>query len=1775
MNTAELDSYSLDDAVKFNKDLNPRLWHKQRMRPDVRAKLLEIAADFKQSLGLTDLEVKDITVSGSNAGFTYTPHSDIDLHLVVDIPQADISDVYRELFDAKKYQYNAEHNITIGGYDVELYVENANQPPVSQGVYSIVQDDWINIPKRKRSTVNDDAVRSKYADIKHRIQSAVDSRDHDKISAMAAKIKKMRTAGLASSGEMGPENLAYKMLRSQGYIKKLYDAKTAARDLELSLNERRKKKKRVRYGYGGYWMPGFSFGDGGGGESIREVSVTPDGVSPSTKMFLEQDSAQDINILKSFAKYVGSELGLAKMPKIIVKRKPDWAEQNGSFGQYVPELNQLTLSLHGRHIVDVLRTLAHELTHAHQQQTTGIPDNGGETGSDFENEANARAGEFMRHFADAHPEYFDTRTLEEGLIKNAGAAVALAAAMAMTPAQAQQYLPQDQQQQVQQQGQLSTMQILNIARTIHSLKHNVTRAGAEEEINQEIKNYLRAQQGDAGAQNLSRLWQLQQRQQQRQQPQQQPWTGNQYQREDIAEASGYIPTAAEKNDPRYVMALSPDVQPGATGKNANKMALKTDAQGRPALLMKTANLREGRMPQPSQGPGKYRDLNEPLGPETPPTMPAGTVRIDVSDMYDWYKLGQHISNMKGLGKHDFGAGPPSSVISFGDEETEHKFIKDLKATGLDVTDIDPKDPKQPAGMRKIKTDPTYNVSEAFDQPYPIKWEKSEYGDYDALATLDDGAHLSIMFEHTTPYEVAVSFWRNNSQEVTGEGDAQRIFATVLAAIQQFLKQEQPANISFSAVKEDDPTGSRSKLYNKLVQRYAANWGYQSRSFDHDDKVEFELTKIRQNVDEDELVESLRQEFALLEDEFLGEIKMTGKNLRAEAAQTGALAGMEFEMIVPNIETDVEPEYEPDYDQDQRARSFSDVRDFFHDSDYNSRRDADRLMEELTGEYEEWVQEQIDESWGNDGIDYIRDFVEVNDLFDRDEAMSQARDEVMTANPDLPPESEDFQKLLSARLDELQEQFVLEVFEDQGRIYNDAFEAFAEEQREEYDERSFLDDKYPTMSDIQNNFDISWPYYYDINDGQDGEMDIDQVADDFSNSIGKPVNASRSYHGARREAGHYVVEPDGSLEGDNPGDGGLEFVSPPMPIDEMLSDLNKVKAWAKREGCYTNDSTGLHINISVPDYSLEKLDYVKLALLMGDEYVLELFGRSGNTYAKAATDKIRTALRKNPDLAPIMMDKMRDHMTDLATKAIHSGTTDKYTSINTKTGYIEFRSPGGDWLDANFDKIENTLLRFTVALSAAIDPQAYRQEYLKKLYKLLESSQEKGGVDVVQLFSNYSAGELDKAALIRQVRQKQLARNVEKGKVTGKMWWDVARPGYFASVEVVAASKEEAIEKGKQEYPDWRNARDITATPLRPYVEPQTPEAAGLTLNGRPSNPDGNWIIVDRRAPTTPVYRFMASGNNDALLVLRQWIEANRGSGVEWNFAPDANQRLGQPGPQPTQGQGGNWGIWIVPSDRFARVPNTIVADNVLRRFPSQAAAMAFLERTREENPQMRTDIEVREIPADYQVASTPAAPAVNRNTLTPTGPGPWEVFRISDGSSVAELGQTNRMSAEVEARRVIDQRREAPELYGVRTRAGTDAAQGGIVDTANETTWNIVNTTTGETIGSVTAPDQRSADSAAERFIYQYTQTTGYDEDDDYEVRLAQPATAPRTLTTPGRPQQQFTGEWKIVTPDGREIHRFGGIGNAQSDANRIAIQWLQSNPRHMQAGVEVLPVMG
>ena len=409
MNILELDSYNLADAVKFNDQLNPKLWGAdEHLLPEVREKLLAIADEFREFLGVNDLQLKDITISGSNAAYTYTPHSDIDLHLVVDLPEADRNEVYRELFDAKEYVFNDMHDIKIGGYDVELYVQDANKTHHSQGIYSVVNNDWVDVPKRRRTEIDDVSTRSKYEDLAQRIDAAIASDSYKQMSSLTGKICDMRQAGLDEHGEFGPENLAFKMLRSQGKIKQLHDARNAARDQELSLRERGRHKPVFRYGFG---RPNMEDLDVDGvmmtrpssmsSESVEE-DLDVDGVMMTRPTNCSSESAGDTesdeSILKDFIDFCSKELKLEQLPTIKLRKDPQWPVVHKTFGRYINDRHLLEVAWGHRHIMDVLRTVAHELTHRHQHERDGdrVDNTAGETGSPWGNEANARAGILMR-----------------------------------------------------------------------------------------------------------------------------------------------------------------------------------------------------------------------------------------------------------------------------------------------------------------------------------------------------------------------------------------------------------------------------------------------------------------------------------------------------------------------------------------------------------------------------------------------------------------------------------------------------------------------------------------------------------------------------------------------------------------------------------------------------------------------------------------------------------------------------------------------------------------------------------------------------------------------------------------------------------------------------------------------------------------------------------------------------------------------------------------------------------------------------------------------------------------------------------------------------------------------------------------------------------------------------------------------------------------------------------------------------------------------------------
>jgi hypothetical protein len=552
--------------------------------------------------------------------------------------------------------------------------------------------------------------------------------------------------------------------------------------------------------------------------------------------------------------------------------------------------------------------------------------------------------------------------------------------------------------------------------------------------------------------------------------------------------------------------------------------------------------------------------------------------------------------------------------------------------------------------------------------------------------------------------------------------------------------------------------------------------------------------------------------ALKEAEIIDEVSMSPSSLEAFANSPeaeGMLIGIEFEMCVPNASTgDDEPEWEYDWEANESAYDINEIINFFRNGDFSNmgRSDAERARNDLWEEYLDWSYEAanryIDDN--SDELDgKIRERLE--DEVSREEAEEEARTRWAEANPDEDADSDEASaeirditsQIIEDRLDELMQ-------DTSGSEYQYAYDQARQEMEDDFrsggdgDESAWLSDiGVGDMQDASRQWNFDWPHMYDANEGG-GDADVDQVADDFSAHTGYSARGYTNYHSGSRsqqqEQGYFIIEPDGSIDTDTGNDAGLEFISPAMPLKDGLAMIKKVKDWASAAGCYTNKSTGLHMNISVPNMTVENLDYVKLALFLGDEYVLSEFNRSYNSYAKSAMKIVKEKIQQNPENATALLAKMKEHVNAAASKLVHSGITQKYTSINTKDKYVEFRGPGGDYLDQDIPKLLNTALRAAQALRIATDDGAYKQEYAKKLYKLISPEGEwTDPNNSVALFSRYALGQINKSELVNNVRQAQVARKEKKGEE--QQYWVMNKDGSGGKQMVFATSSTEAIIKG--------------------------------------------------------------------------------------------------------------------------------------------------------------------------------------------------------------------------------------------------------------------------------------------------------------------------------------------------------------------------------------------
>jgi hypothetical protein len=221
--------------VVYHDTLNPKLWDNNQLITEVRYKLMAIAMHFAKFLNVPELNLRDVTISGSNAAYGYADSSDLDLHLVVNMP-ADHPEL-AELYSAKKNEYNYTHDITIKGIDVELYVQDVQQPHRSAGIYSLLKDTWVSKPKHQPPTIKDQDVTKKARNYSARINAAMRSNDLNKCKETMAEIRKLRQSGLEQGGEYSVENLAFKLLRARGKIDKFRRFMNKLQSAELSLGE--------------------------------------------------------------------------------------------------------------------------------------------------------------------------------------------------------------------------------------------------------------------------------------------------------------------------------------------------------------------------------------------------------------------------------------------------------------------------------------------------------------------------------------------------------------------------------------------------------------------------------------------------------------------------------------------------------------------------------------------------------------------------------------------------------------------------------------------------------------------------------------------------------------------------------------------------------------------------------------------------------------------------------------------------------------------------------------------------------------------------------------------------------------------------------------------------------------------------------------------------------------------------------------------------------------------------------------------------------------------------------------------------------------------------------------------------------------------------------------------------------------------------------------------------------------------------------------------------
>ena len=473
---------------------------------------------------------------------------------------------------------------------------------------------------------------------------------------------------------------------------------------------------------------------------------------------------------------------------------------------------------------------------------------------------------------------------------------------------------------------------------------------------------------------------------------------------------------------------------------------------------------------------------------------------------------------------------------------------------------------------------------------------------------------------------------------------------------------------------------------------------------------------------------------------LFEINFNRKEVINSSLDAQIRCGWEAETIWENIEGDSD---------DVDNLSLSEIDDQYGGVDWDS------ISEHYTDWIYEYKQEEFMEDMVDDFInqheddeDYINEFIDDEGIEESD--WDDYREGVLRTEYGDERYEEEGPEELSDLYGYEDENWAREyVDEYRGGDFRDYLRAIAEddddvrqaaydEATENYDYDDWINDQWYSMSSFCDDYGID--YSYGNNLGEVAELVSKFVRD--SSAFSDDYVESGDYGNTSGSTVQYAVESDSSIDGYGTG---AEIISPVFSTPRrMLAEMKKFFEFLQSEGASTNNSTGLHITMSYNPQDGETVNHkpgtsqvvanrVKMAVLLGDQYLLNEFLRGSNTYTKSQYKELQDAIGELKQESGTEGIKKAEAFLD---KAISD---DKFRAIhfksqkdsNTNTNLIEFRIGGGEDYETDFDKVFKAVVRYATTMVAGHTDQ-YEGDYVKALSKLLRKANDvaQGDVDEV-------------------------------------------------------------------------------------------------------------------------------------------------------------------------------------------------------------------------------------------------------------------------------------------------------------------------------------------------------------------------------------------------------------------------------------------------------------